>query len=351
MHCSNSSSLSDIYKPAEIVDKETLLDAFSTDITDNDYIAKGVKHDVLSSFSRLLRATDYRMKQCKTINEGALSRWDFRINSIVYHSNTGYYRLRYDLRSVKRKIQRFTHKSHEVMDKFCNMESNVIHKEFMQWTVEWPSPMTQNVISNQWPVLMQSPTYEMGCALWHCQLRKIAFHKPNTEHGVYYKLGIFVAPKHVSNLSDVIALHAKLKITLCVSYTELSDKHDTYSPKQVTMKRDAFGNIVERIQIESKADGKQMHGTEEAIESTELPHSLDVQTRDILFDIDTNFVKMQDNDAKLMSWGKFVPDLQDVIDEKTGNIPHQKVCVDVTVRIIDQCVTYKCKEDLQRKKL
>ena len=114
-------------------------------------------------------------------------------------------------------------------------------------------------------------------------------------------------------------------------YNEMmsGDKYGRYSPNEIIFNRDAQGNVIEKIQVETD-DMKD--GQEE---------SLEIKTEDIEFDVETNFVKEQGVEIRLMSWGKFIPELQDLIDEKNGNIPHESFRIDVKFRVVEQCVTYK----------
>lgn len=183
---------------ANLKDKHEFANGFDLSLLDDDWIPPRAQSELLYSFQRLLSSTEYRLKRCKVLNEGALSRWDFRLNNIFFNYDTGYYRLGTDLNAVSRHIHKMTKKAHSAMDKFENMESNVIRQETLKWTVEWPSPCTQSVVSNRWPTLLQSPSYELGVCFWYCQLRKIPFMKANSNER-YYKLGVFVGPKQVNN--------------------------------------------------------------------------------------------------------------------------------------------------------
>lgn len=277
---------------ANVIDCDKFVNEFDISILNDNYIPSGSERSLLYSFHRLLSATDYRLKRCKIMNEGGLSRWDFKLKNIYFNYDTGYFRLNKDLKSLNRQIDKFTETTDKMIDKFENMESNIICKEFMEWIIEWPSPFTQSMISNNWPNLLQSPCYEVASCLWQSQIRKIIVNNSNNNNNKNYKLGIFITPKQIKQFKYIISLNAKIKIIICIQYKELKE-------------------------------------------------SLQIKTKDITFDIDTNFIKLQDKERKVMSWGKFIPELQDVIDHKTGLIPHENVNISVKFQIIDQCITYK----------
>jgi len=321
---------------ATLVDRDELSREFALSVFDDDFIPSRPLRTLVYDFHRLLTATDYRLRRSRVLNEKALKRLDFRFDAIDLHNDAGYWRLEKDLKSMDNKISKFTTKSHAMIDKFESMECNVIPQQFLEWNVLWPSPDTESMISNHWPLLLESPTHEVGCCRWHCQLRKVQFFK-NANNERYYKLGVFVAPKQVVDLQSICALRAKLKVTLSIQYRELmnDDKYHRYSPSEIIYNRDADGNVVERIQI----DGGGLEG--DIMGDDHLMDSLHVNTEDLKFEVETNFVKAQDDIMRPMSWGKFVPELQDIIDPLTGNIPHQSVQITIKFQVIDQCVTYK----------
>eukprot|EP01083_Nonionella_stella_P158661 516665_1 len=277
-------------QPAKL-DKDAFVNEFDVSILDDDWLPPGPQRTLIYSFHRLLSATNYRLQRSSVLNDGNLSRCDTKLNDINFTNEAGYYRFGSDLKALDRQVRKFTKQSHKMIDKFQNLESNVIPQEFMEWSVKWPPPSTP-MISNHWPSVLHSPTYEVGCSWWHCQIRKIRI-------GTQYKLGVFVGPKQVTQLKDIIALNGKLKVTISVSIQHKDAHHE----------------------------------------------SLEVKTDDIVFHVETNFVKTQDNTTRLITWGKFVPELQDIIDNNTGCIPHdcESVCLSVKCQIIDQCATYKHK--------
>ena len=227
-----------------------------------------------------------------------------------------------------------------MIDKFENMESNIIRKEFLQWIVEWPSPLTQSIISNNWPNLLESPCYEIGCCLWQCQLRKIQITKKQQNNN-YYKLGVFIIPKQIKQFKHIIALNAKIKVIISIKYKEIiTDQYCQYSPNQIIYNKDDDGNIIEKIQIEEDDSNDNNIDRPQLLDQT-----LQIKTKDITFDINTNFIKTVDEETRVMSWGKFIPELQDVIDSKSGLIPHDNICIDIKFQVIDQCLTYKGKAD------
>ena len=137
----------------------------------------------------------------------------------------------------------------------------------------------------------------------------------------------------------MFALNAKIKVIISIKYKEIiTDQYSQYSPNQIIYNKDNHGNIIEKIQIEDEdnnnIDGPQL-----------LDQTLQIKTKDITFDINTNFIKTMDEETRVMSWGKFIPELQDLIDSKSGLIPHDNVCIDIKFQVIDQCLTYKGKTD------
>eukprot|EP01084_Bolivina_argentea_P119339 211610_1 len=317
------------------LDKDLFVNEWDISILDDDWLPPGPQRDLLYSFHKVISATNYRLDQSKTMNEGALDRCDFKLNNIDFNYETGYFRLETDLKNLIRQIHKFTKQSHKMINKFESMENAVIPKQDIQWIIEWPSPVNQSMISNYWPNILQSPTHEIGCCWWHCQIRKVPFYK-YINNEMYYKLGIFVGPKHVVQLNEVVALKCKLKVIVCIKYKEMmnNDKHDRYTPNQTIYNKDDEGNIIETIKIEDDGNSNMNMDMDE--------ESLEVKTDEIAFDVETDFIKIQDDgNVKVMSWGKFIPELQDIIDAKTGNIPHESVNIEIKYQVIDQCVTYK----------
>lgn len=337
MHCTSS-----IMPEAKLVDRDKLSQEFDLSLFDDDWLPSRPLRTLIYDFHRMLSATEYRLRHSAVLNEGALNRLDFRFDAIDHLNDAGYWRLEKDLKSLNNKISKFTKRSHLMIDKFENMESNVIPQQFVEWNVSWPSPDTESMISNHWPPLLESPTHEVGCCWWHCQIRKVPFFKNTAEQEMYYKLGVFVSPKQALELQSICSLRAKLKVTLSIQYKELlnEDKHHRYSPSEIIYNRDDEGNIIERIQMECN---------DVDIAEDVLMEPLEVKTDELSFDVDTNFVKLQDETMRLMSWGKFVPELQDIISPESGHIPHESVKIAVKFQVIEQCVTYKQAKTVQTK--